>query len=167
MKDKFVEKIVEVLSNAGYKMGDTGIDNQIGIMLPHDLKGRERQLVVVVEKTDLTFPGRGENVEWSLEMVCNLPFKIEEGTFWQTLRAVNVFNKGLPIPGLVVDEERSLIYYRNVFITSNGSISDDSLLAFVNLAQLFIESCSGPLEEVASGKEVEEVLAGTIQGGGL
>lgn len=165
MKDKHLETIETILKEAGYITSwmneDAAGPSQYLLMnLPDDEQGRARKLIIKNEEAAISMPieGAKEHHESFIHFTCFLPFTVEEGSLWEVLRAVNFFNRAIPTPGFILDENLHQVLFRYTFLKPGEAIQKDTLLSLLGMTLLWIDTATTTLEKTGAGQAMTEVI---------
>lgn len=134
------------------------------VSLASDRWGREREMMIREEEADLTIPlqGKKQHKENFIQMVCSFPFRVGHASLFEVFRIINFFNRGLATPGLILDEGTGQFFFRHTFATHEGSLKDDCIISRIRMAELWMDSMSQAIEEVANGQSFEEAIKGRL-----
>lgn len=165
MEDQCLKRLETLLDEYGYPCVVKEASNEVpfehlNFKFPPDNKNRERICILKVENDVLTVPRSQvkEAVESFVQLYVILPFTVEKGTAGEVARLVSFFNKSLVTPGFVVDEASERVFFRYAFFKPGAAIEEATFISLVGTIQLWLDSFSDSIEEVARGKGMVEVI---------
>lgn len=165
MKDKQLERIEKILQEAGYITNwineeQPGPSQYLLMNLPEDDQGRERKLIIKNEEAAVSMPIEGalEHHESFIHFTCFLPFTIEEASLWEVLRSVNFFNRAIPTPGFILDENLRQVFFRYTFLKPGEEIKKDTLLSLIGMTVLWLDTATPTLEKTGHGQAMTDVI---------
>ena len=123
-----------------------------------DPKGRELNMQISISDQDLSKNDealgiKDKGTEYHLvRFFMPMPFQIQEETMGEVSRLILFLNNSLELPGLELFEPYKSINYRYVLLSKGSSIDKRIILSLVGMIMMFVETLSGTLEEVGTGK---------------
>lgn len=170
MKDSKLERIEKILNQSGYITSwineEAPGDAQYLVMnLPQDDLGRDRTLLIKNEEAAISMPieGAEEHTESFIHFTSFLPFTVEENSIWEVLRSLNFFNKAIPTPGFILDENLRQVFFRYTFLQPGQEIKKDTLLSLIGMTVLWLDSACPTIEETAKGKTMVNAVQERIE----
>lgn len=165
MEGQFLKHLERLLDEYGYpcvvkKASDDVPFEHLNFQFPPDSKNRERICILKVENDVLTVPRSQvkEAIESFIQLYVILPFSIEKSTVGEVARIVSFFNKSLVTPGFVLDEASERVFFRYAFFKPGAAIEESTFISLIGTIQLWLDSFSDSIEEVAQGKGMIEVI---------
>ncbi|MFT4554369.1 MAG: hypothetical protein ACI9S8_003020 [Chlamydiales bacterium] len=123
-----------------------------------DPQGRELNMQISISDQDLSKNDealgiKDKGTEYHLiRFFMPMPFQIKEETMGEVSRLLLFLNNSLELPGLELFEPYKSINYRYVLLSRGSTIDKRIVLSLVGMIMMFVETLSGTLEEVGSGK---------------
>lgn len=123
-----------------------------------DTRGRELNMQISITDQDLSKNDdslgiKDKEAEYHLiRFFMPMPFQIKEETIGEVSRLLLFLNNSLELPGLELFEPYKSINYRYVLLSKGSTLDKRIVLSIVGMVMMFVETLSGTLEEVGSGK---------------
>lgn len=162
MKDKLIERIERELEGTSFvpvwqDATETDPYQSLLIRLPMDESGRARYLIIKTGEEVFPMAEQGGKENF-IQMIAPLPFKIPEEHFWEVLRIINFYNKGLSAPGFILDEGLGQVLFRYTFLSPGESIQRGTLLSLIGMVDFWLHVTSHSIEQTAVGNPMVQVI---------
>ncbi len=136
------------------------------VKLEKDEKDRERLLYIKMEEDVLSLPlgpNQPDNTESFVQIYTILPFDVPRESIWEVLRILNFFNKSLPTPCFLLDEDGGKVYCRYSFVKPGTVISAETLFSLLGMMSLWIDTFSESIEQTALGTPMANVIENKVK----
>ncbi|EPP35063.1 bacterial sensory transduction regulator family protein [Chlamydia ibidis] len=86
-----------------------------------------------------------------LQMICYLPYQLQDNQKGSTARLLHLLNRDIDIPGFGMDEEQGLIFYRLVIPCLNKEINGNLIRVYIDTITLVCDSFAHAIGLISSG----------------
>lgn len=118
-----------------------------------------KQIALIIHEEDKDFPVflQVDPTGKILQILTIMPCTMRPRAPTEMARLLHLLNKEIDLPGFGMDENASLVFYRNVFITGHGKIDmvilDNFFKSLPNICKVFFN----PIASVANGVYFEAI----------